>query len=387
MHRAWKFIRAVVEHDLCPKDIRQQLFEANIEGPLLALKTCCKQFGIGGSLELLEGALGQLHEPLTVAWPLLHKWLLEHARAHDLGVLQRQRKALPDFYNVHWGAGGKLLAGLHLTEDRQAALRGVMCGDAVPGAAAARWGGQELCDCGQPETLFHRWWLCPRREGLRLRILGLVQVQTLLAELGPATLQWGWPTVAPGVAQWQEELQRTHGAVWHEELVAVESAMHEGDMYTDASGANPQEPELRRVAWAVVSKNADGWRRVTGQPPPPHTVARGELAAVVWATMYGSMSVIYTDCKAVAKGSSRVIGDRPLPADLADGPMGDLWLDLWSARRTGRQQRVVWIPAHVGVAQYEAAGLTAAQWEGNAEADRTAKEAAQALSAPAALCC
>ena len=90
---------------------------------------------------------------------------------------------------------------LQLGADRQAALIGVLAGDAVPEVTAARWNGsQDRCRCGMVEDIHHRWWVCHRRQGLRLRIM----LGVPLAEqrrLPRCTKEFGIPVELPEITQ------------------------------------------------------------------------------------------------------------------------------------------------------------------------------------------
>ncbi len=69
----------------------------------------------------------------------------------------------------------RLFRGAHLAPDEQGALRAVLAGGVVPQARAAKWCGLEVCPfCRrEPETLWHRFWACPRWEAGRAAVLRL----------------------------------------------------------------------------------------------------------------------------------------------------------------------------------------------------------------------
>lgn len=77
----------------------------------------------------------------------------------------------------------------------------------------------------------------------------------------------------------------------------------------------PTGPLLARGAWAVVWREGDGWREVTG------TCA--ELQAVHWgATAPAAPAVIVTDSEYVVNGVVAMLAEAIAP--LLAGPHGDL---------------------------------------------------------------
>ena len=146
--------------------------------------------------------------------------------------------------------------------------------------------------------------------------------------------------------------------------------------WTDGAGHAAASCGLSRATWAVHFGGCD--RASAGPVPGAQSVQRAELYAAVQAVAlaHGPVRVV-TDSQYVANGIMRLPG-RPRPPEWKHA---DLWVRLWQAARAGVLS-ARWVPAHRE--RPEPPLLSAADWRGNAEADRlagVALRAAQALPA------
>jgi hypothetical protein len=139
---------------------------------------------------------------------------------------------------VPWQMIAGQVRRLKLPQDQQAALFGVMAGDAVPETTAARWnGGNGCCKCGAREDLLHRWWHCPRRHALRSRALAGAS-RAAVEALPACTKTFGIPEELPEVVAWRAALPEAR-------QVAVPAC---GTYYTDGSCRRPKCPDVRVAA-------------------------------------------------------------------------------------------------------------------------------------------
>ena len=139
--------------------------------PVAALKAALRRAGVGGDLNVWRKGGEVLRDPLKALTKTRVEWLLEAQRQADteqvaIGRPKMKLKGL----NIHWQWIAGQVRRLRLPQDRQAALLGVMAGDAAPEATAARWNsGNDRCRCGARKDLHHRWWGVPARDGKRVQ--------------------------------------------------------------------------------------------------------------------------------------------------------------------------------------------------------------------------
>ena len=146
---------------------------ADKANPVAALRKALQRAGVTGSLEAWRAGPAELRNPLQAHEGLRVSWLREAQRRQDmLQVATCRPKLKLAGRTVQWQWVRGQIRRVGLAADREAALIGVLAGDAVPELQAAKWTyGDGLCKCGMPEDIHHRWWVCPRRHALRQRAL------------------------------------------------------------------------------------------------------------------------------------------------------------------------------------------------------------------------
>ncbi len=194
-------------------------------------------------------------------------------RRHDMAKVAAGRpKLMLGQQVIQWQWIHVQLARLHLPPDRLAALLGVIAGDAVPEATAAKWrGGPGLRSCVEPEDLMHRWWRCPRRHALRQQALSGAKLKALAA-LPRCEVEYGIPVELLAVRRWR-------GGLLPDRPQQLPSSLR---YYTDGSCLRPRLPEVRVAAWAVVGCNGGEWWRRAG--PAPAGKPLGEPSWLQYAT-------------------------------------------------------------------------------------------------------
>ena len=89
------------------------------------------------------------------------------------------------------------------------------------------------------------------------------------------------------------------------------------ELYVDASGRQPKDPQVRIVGWAICCRIGGAWFTVAGWLEPGASVAAGEAVATARAVELLEMcGLIVTDCLAVKKMWDRI---RRQPLSVVEG--------------------------------------------------------------------
>ncbi len=259
----------------------------------------------------------------------------------------------------------RLLRTDALPADQQGALRAIMAGDVTTDAAAAKWTGSPLCPfcSAAPETLWHRFWECPRWERQRAAALQLPmgaaaawarELPPLLAVTGLCPYQTPLPSPVPFGPDWPG-------------LPCVDAQT----LWSDGSCLDPLDPVLACAAWAIVDEGGRPW---SGPVPGQQSAQRAEVAAVAaaLAATPGALEVV-TDSRYVFL-VFRMWQDGARPPELNR----DLWERVWQSA-AGRVWTVRKIPAHLTPLQAAARGVSCRDQKGNAAADAAARAQCAAL--------
>ena len=262
----------------------------------------------------------------------------------------------------------------------EGALRSLQVGDLVVEQQARHWnGGDGACKaCGVLETKQHRLWECETRSWQRFMLTGAHDCRKLRERLPEVSWAMGLPTILPEVAQWGREVPESEPGPRQLNATVV---------YTDASGFEGRDRQLRVVAWAAVWQQAgqQGWQVVQGTCRQGASVAQGELEAVLWVTRQvtpGQRIKCITDCGIVAKVFRKM---ATVGFVVQQGHrMAAQWEQLQRAVQE-RKVEVEWVPAHCTVEQFTTQGGKLEDWHGNNQADNMAKEAGLRIRAPQGL--
>jgi hypothetical protein len=341
-------------------------------GPVEAYTKSLDRLGIEGvwdnwTRHSARGGVLTLRKPLEATAGERTSFLKKAVQQRDLELVAKKKPHLKLLkWQIDVGRTKSMASKLYKKSDQQAACRSVLFGDVIVNNAAKHWtGGSGMCDCGQKtETILHKWWECPRffqiRSGLWDR-----------SELGgwedlPEPTKWyGLATVHPKVQEWRAALKVDQHGEWPTEGIQK--------WYTDASGMNPKDPQLRVVTWAVVWRGSEGWRSITGRVQGKQTVARGELFAALQVLEHTTgEAIIVTDCKLVSKGWKSITNNGGITKWLEKSQLSDLWRRV--AAHVHRRVLVKWVPAHKTKQQFCWEGHEADDWEGNDKADEAAKQ-------------
>ena len=336
--------------------------------PVAALRKALQRAGVLGNLLRWQAGEAVLEQPLQAHEQLRNCWLLEAQKQQDIRrVVACRPKLKLAGQTVQWQWLRLQLGRLKLAADRLAALVGVIAGDAVPELTAAKWnGGNGLCACGAPEDLRHRWWHCPRRQALRARALQGAK-PAALAALPACTTEHGIPCELPEVTAWRKALPQ---GSW-------EAMPSSKKYYTDGSCLRPRCPEVRVAAWAVVGVDGAEWWSRAGPCPGLQTIGRAELAAVCHVICSASPGTIVTDCLSVYNKCIRIKAGDISKEELLRSRNADLWGRCWGPLRSEADWQFEWMPSHNTEAEAASAGVSPADWLGNAKADEAAKAKAK----------
>ena len=271
----WRFLAGVLWRGVMSQaDLQLLLARSNeVAGPVAAAQAALRRAGIQPDVNWdrwTDSAGRVLQDPLAQSRIQVQRWLLEALRHAQLRSAIARR---PEFAGLaagidHWASVRWLRKAL-AQESTLAALRAVMTGSLVTQTLAQRWvpGGAEcpFCRCGN-ESPWHRFWECAAWATLREQALAGWAVADLAALLPECTMVTGHLPVDPvlaGMLQAAESFRGFRARVRVAEVV-----------YTDGSAVNPQDPLLRRAAWAATWYAEGQWWVVSSPCPGPQTVGR-----------------------------------------------------------------------------------------------------------------
>ena len=228
-----------------------------------------------------------------------------------IDVVASQVTHRPEF--LHFGIVD-VLATRHSLDQFDCYDRGVLhnhiIGATITNAHACHWsasGSAECCACGQPDSLFHRFWVCAASADLRRLVpWDILQLVPVLPKV--LTCQ-GWTLTSPYDHAWKQHLLDLPTKV---PLAECPSSAPWIDLFTDGSCMFPTAPSYRVSSWAVC------------YAPPPHvgfeassvqvlgaeplgglvqTAFRSELFALVvsltWGVAWDRSIRLWTDCQGV----------------------------------------------------------------------------------------
>ena len=375
------YLSKVIRRGVCSREELMHAWdycEDRFVGPIPAARQSFRIAGLSGTLCGCSNRHGTHVNLLTTPTASLKKFVLSAFRETQFICLAGRRepfRALMDGID-HW-ATTAFARSRAWKEPAKATLRTIMAGGAIPQAVAAKWVPEgPLCPFCRlmPEDNFHRYWVCPRWAGLRLRVLPDVPISSVIQALPRISLTHG---ILPA----DLELERLRRAAEKAgSLPAPVPLAHA--VWTDGSACHPKDPALRRAAWAACWWDADGVLRFQqAQAPGPQTVGRAELSAACWVySCNPAVPALYVDNRYVVDGINAVRAGQ-VEAYL-DGPDADLWVLL---RDLMPVTEPTWTPAHKDPCWYAARGLPYQQWLGNYHADALAKLAVRAVSPPPAV--
>lgn len=265
----------------------------------------------------------------VLGWPLDHhgvvhdqygsfdlvatNWTEVMARVNSawLGVVHSQVHCRPDFQffsRVDVRATRKRLLSLDSYE--RAIVHHQLIGVTVTNEHACHWstdGSSECIACGQPDSLFHRYWACAATADLRRHLTW--DILQLIPVLPKVLTCHGWSLASEFQAEWYRYLLSLTQSVPQVECPSTTPWI---DLFTDGSCFFPTEEAYRVSAWAVCFapmpsiqfSSAD----ITVLASAPlgglvQTAFRSELFAVVvslsWAVLWNKSVRIWTDCQSV----------------------------------------------------------------------------------------
>ena len=219
----------------------------------------------------------------------------------------------------------------------------------------------------------HILWVCPAWSAVRAAAAGTVgaSVDVLRAAAGSLGGHCGllpaagasfdlWLATESGPAAVGPWLDDLHEVVW-----------------TDGSGDHQGVPGLAVATWGMWWGDGDG-RNGCGRTPGTQTVQRSELWAVVCAARArAGRLLVVTDSAYVANGVRGLAGWE----GAKDATNGDLW-EVLRALGGGREVQARRVPSHRPWPDPPL--LSAADWWGNAQADKLAGAALRSHRPPAA---
>ena len=299
--------------------------------------------------------------------------LAKALQLQDLEWVGRHRSGLKAAAQIDVGLARRLALRLPALGMREA-YESVLVGDMVVRRQTRHWQHHDgMCLCGlAQETVDHVFWHCPRYA--KHRWGGGRCGTAASSQLPSCQLLLGAPALLPELLAWQSACKES---TW------TRPAWRADELYADASGRQPKEPEVRVVGWAVCCKIGGQWFVASGWLLPGDSVAAGEATAVARGLeMLNPGGLIVTDCLAVKRMWNRI---RRNPGSVSNGVSLPCWLLLASALAKHPTARCAWMRSHRSAEEARLAGYPAAWHEGNARADTAAKAEALAQDVPAQL--
>ena len=228
-----------------------------------------------------------------------------------LGVVHTQVSSRPDFQyfsRVDFRATRKRLSSLEPYD--RAVIHHQLIGVTVTNEHACHWstdGSHECCACGQPDSLFHRYWACAATADLRRMLTW--EILQLIPVLPKVLTCQGWSLASEFQVAWCRYLSSLPQFVPEVECPCSAPWI---DLFTDGSCFFPTEEAYRVSAWAVcyapmpTTQFCSADVQVLASSPLGglvQTAFRSELFAVVvslsWAAFWNKSVRIWTDCQSV----------------------------------------------------------------------------------------
>jgi hypothetical protein len=251
------------------------------------------------------------------------------------------------------------------------AFESVLVGDMVVRHQTRHWqphDGRCLCGLAQ-ETVDHVFWHCPRYAQHRWGSSRCGAAAS--SQLHGCQKVLGAPALLPELESWRSS---SMASVW------APPPWRADELYADASGRQPKEPQVRVVGWAICGRLGGLWLTASGWLEPGASVAAGEAVAVARGLeLLNPWGLIVTDCLAVKRMWDRI---RRQPHTVVNGVSLPCWLLLASAMAKHPTARCVWMRSPRTLEEARTAGYPPAWHEGNAKADAAAKAVALAHDVP-----
>ena len=169
--------------------------------------------------------------------------------------------------------------------------------------------GKDTCQwCGQVDSLFHRYWVCPQTADLRRSLAPTVS--SLADKLPPAMVLRGWALHAPSWPAWVQLLTSLPQDI--PDPLCSFPDLRWVDIFTDGSCFWQSQPSLRIAAWSAViasqyspswSFSVEGLLGASYLPGLIQTAYRAELYALAFTLHWASLSRVnvrvWSDCLGV----------------------------------------------------------------------------------------
>jgi hypothetical protein len=294
-------------------------------------------------------------------------------QAHDLQWVAERRAGLKEVGRLDVGLARRL-AGQLPAQGMREAFESVLVGDMVVRHQTRHWqqhDGSCLCGLGQ-ESVDHVFWHCPRYASHRL---GGGRCGTAASgQLHSCQRVLGAPSHLEELEAWRVSQA---ASIW------VRPQWRAGELYVDAPGRQPKDPQVRIVGWAICGQAGGTWVSIAGWLEPGASVASGEAVAAARGTeLLEPWGLLVTDCLAVKKMWSRI---RREPHFVIEGVSHPCWVLLAKALAQHPTARCAWMRSHRSAEEALAEGYPPIWHAGNARADEAAKQAALEHDVPLAL--
>ena len=370
------YLRGALERGVITRDALMHTWDYCVDkyvGPIPAARQAFRIANLRGTISGCTNRFGEALNLLTATPVKAKAFILEAFRDAEMQRLAARREPFSPLHDgVDTWASTLFMRAKGWKEPARATLRTVMAGGAIPQAVAAKWApvGATCPFCKQgPEDNYHRYWLCPRWDRVRLRVLPDTPLSLITRSLPRITLTHGILPLDPELHRLRRAAEKAG------QMPPVQQLSH--PIWTDGSACHPKDMLLRRAAWAACWWEPDGsLHYCQAQTQGAQTVGRAELSAACWAYRCNPrVPALYVDNRYVVDGINAVIQGQA--ARLLEGPDADLWYMLCDARP---HTPPTWTPAHKSAAWYSERGLPHVQWLGNRQADHLAREAALAIA-------
>ena len=282
-----------------------------------------------------------------------------------------------------WSTRQKLQS---LTPALQALYRLNLAGGSFTADFSFHWtdsGSSECKWCGAPDSLNHRFWLCPQTAPLRLKH---APVASQYADTLPSALALrGWALYTPTWPLWISYLANLPHEI--PQPFHVFPALPWVDVFTDGSCFWQAQPSLRLAAWsAVIALPFDAsWRfdvhgllGASYLPGVVQSAYRAELYALGfvlhWASVSHTPVRVWSDCLGVVNRFLLLCcGKRQVRPNTVNS---DLWTwVMQSVHELGKQNiKIFKVPAHQDVRRATSLKQAWLIWN-NGAADRAARMA------------
>ena len=283
------------------------LLEMPPNAPTAVLLTRLQQVGIRVNI---DGTLRDLFGSFPISCNFLELQLRLQLAWHRRVAAQVVHRA--DFVGLDWVdvvVTRKKLATL--LPHQQTLFRLGLAGGSFTADFQCHWTstGKDTCQwCGQADSLFHRYWVCPQTADLRRSLAPTVS--RLADKLPPAMVLRGWALHAPSWPAWMRFLTSLPQDI-PDPLCAFPD-LRWVDVFTDGSCFWQSQPSLRIAAWSAViaseyspswSFSVEGLLGASFLPGLIQTAYRAELYALAFTLHWASLSRVnvrvWSDCLGV----------------------------------------------------------------------------------------